>query len=138
MNRSNVMAEGLKKYQSVVDERIEEIKSNCLRLQKQTAYKESLESFSKSELAEVPEDVKKSWIDELTIKTFNEELQDVFPYIYKLVTERTAIEELGPDSFEAHGYQGSVEPRTLRYDLAGDFDKDRGVSEKDSEDKKIF
>jgi hypothetical protein len=136
MNRSNVMAEGLKKYQSVVDERIEEIKSNCLRLQKQTAYKESLESFSKSELAEVPEDVKKSWIDELTIKTFNEELQDVFPYIYKLVTERTAIEELGPDSFEAHGYQGSVEPRMLRYDLAGDFDQDRGVSEKDSEDIK--
>ena len=136
MNRSNVMAEGLKKYQSVVDERIEEIKSNCLRLQKQTAYKESFESFSKSELAEVPEDVKKSWIDELTIKTFNEELQDVFPYIYKLVTEKTAIEELGPDSFEAHGYQGGVEPRTLRYDLAGDFDQDRGVSEKDSEDIK--
>ena len=136
MNRSNVMAEGLKKYQSVVDERIEEIKSNCLRLQKQTAYKESFESFSKSELAEVPEDVKKSWIDELTIKTFNEELQDVFPYIYKLVTERTAIEELGPNSFEAHGYQGGVEPRTLRYDLAGDFDQDRGVSEKDSEDIK--
>ena len=136
MNRSNVMAEGLKKYQSVVDERIEEIKSNCLRLQKQSAYKESFESFSTSELAEVPEDIKKSWIDELTIKTFNEELQDVFPYIYKLISERTAIEELGPDSFEAHGYQGGVEARTLKYDLAGDYDRERGVSEKDAEDVK--
>jgi len=129
MNRSNVMAEGLKQYQSVVDERIEEIKSSCLKLQKQNNYKETFESYSKSELAEVPEDVKKSWIDELTIKTFNEELQDVFPYIYKLVSERTAIEELGPTSFEAHGYQGGVEPRTLKYDLVGDFDPENPISD---------
>ena len=131
MNRSSVMAEGLKQYQSVVDERIEEIKSSCLRLQKQSAYKESFESYSKSELAEVPEDVKQSWIDELTIKTFNEELQDVFPYIYKLVSERTAIEELGPTSFEAHGYQGGTESRTLRYDLVGDFDPENPVGDMD-------
>jgi uncharacterized protein YoaH (UPF0181 family) len=131
MNRSSVMAEGLKQYQSVVDERIEEIKSNCLKLQKQSAYKESFESYSKSELAEVPEDVKQSWIDELTIKTFNEELQDVFPYIYKLVSERTAIEELGPTSFEAHGYQGGTEPRSLKYDLVGDFDPENPVGDMD-------
>ena len=131
MNRSSVMAEGLKQYQSVVDERIEEIKSSCLKLQKQSAYKESFESYSKSELAEVPEDVKQSWIDELTIKTFNEELQDVFPYIYKLVSERTAIEELGPTSFEAHGYQGGTEPRTLKYDLVGDFDPENPVGDMD-------
>ena len=129
MNRSNVMAEGLKQYQSVVDERIEEIKTSCLKLQKQNNYKETFESYSKSELAEVPEDVKKSWIDELTIKTFNEELQDVFPYIYKLVSERTAIEELGPTSFEAHGYQGGVEPRTLKYDLVGDFNPEKPISD---------
>ena len=129
MNRSNVMAEGLKQYQSVVDERIEEIKTSCLKLQKQNAYKETFETYSKSELAEVPEDVKKSWIDELTIKSFNEELQDVFPYIYKLVSERTAIEELGPTSFEAHGYQGGVEPRTLKYDLVGDFDPENPISD---------
>lgn len=131
MNRSNVMAEGLKQYQSVVDERIEEIKTSCLKLQKQNAYKETFETYSKSELAEVPEDVKKSWIDELTIKSFNEELQDVFPYIYKLVSERTAIEELGPTSFEAHGYQGGVEPRTLKYDLVGDFNPEKPISDMD-------
>lgn len=131
MNRSNVMAEGLKQYQSVVDERIEEIKTSCLKLQKQNAYKETFETYSKSELAEVPEDVKKSWIDELTIKSFNEELQDVFPYIYKLVSERTAIEELGPTSFEAHGYQGGVEPRTLKYDLIGDFNPEKPISDMD-------
>ena len=131
MNRSSVMAEGLKQYQSVVDERIEEIKSSCLKLQKESAYKESFESYSKSELAEVPEDVKQSWIDELTIKTFNEELQDVFPYIYKLVSERTAIEELGPTSFEAHGYQGGTESRSLKYDLVGDFDPENPVGDMD-------
>jgi len=114
-----------------VDERIEEIKTSCLKLQKQNNYKESFEGYSKSELAEVPEDVKKSWIDELTIKTFNEELQDVFPYIYKLVSERTAIEELGPTSFEAHGYQGGTESRSLKYDLVGDFDPENPVGDMD-------
>ena len=90
------MAEGLKEYQSIVDERIETIKTECQKLQRATAYKETFENFQESTLEEVPEDIKKNWIDELTIKTFKEELQDVFPYIYKLVTEKTAVQSLDP------------------------------------------
>jgi hypothetical protein len=96
INRSNVMAEGLKEYQSIVDERIETIKTECQKLQRANAYKETFENFQESTLEEVPEDIKKNWIDELTIKTFKEELQDVFPYIYKLVTEKTAVQSLDP------------------------------------------
>ena len=47
----------------------------------------------------MPTDVAENWIDQLTIRQFNEELKDVFPYIYKLVSEKTVAEELGPDSF---------------------------------------
>jgi len=136
INRSNVMAEGLKEYQSIVDERIETIKTECQKLQRANAYKETFENFQESTLEEVPEDIKKNWIDELTIKTFKEELQDVFPYIYKLVTEKTAVQSLDPESFEAHGYQGGTEPRKYEYDLVGDFEPEKAVTDKDAMDVK--
>ena len=136
INRSNVMAEGLKEYQSIVDERIDTIKTECQKLQRATAYKETFENFQESTLEEVPEDIKKNWIDELTIKTFKEELQDVFPYIYKLVSEKTAIQSLDPESFEAHGYQGGTEPRKYEYDLAGDYEPEKAVTDKDAMDVK--
>ena len=136
MNRSNVMAEGLKEYQSIVDERIETIKTECQKLQRATAYKETFENFQESTLEEVPEDIKKNWIDELTIKTFKEELQDVFPYIYKLISEKTAVQSLDPESFEAHGYQGGTEPRKYEYDLAGDYEPEKAVTDKDAMDVK--
>jgi len=136
MNRSNVMAEGLKEYLNVIDERIEEIKSTAQKLQKESGYKAVKETHSDTVLEEVPEEVTKSWIDELTIKQFNEELKDVFPYIYNLVSEKTAIKNLNPEDFEleAQGYQGGTESRTLRFDVAGDYDPERPVSEKDAEE----
>ena len=48
-------------------------------------------------MEDVPADVKENWIDQLTIKQFNEELSDVFPYIYKLVSEATKATELTPE-----------------------------------------
>ena len=136
MNRSNVMAEGLKDYLNVIDERIEEIKTTAQKLQKESGYKSIKETHSATVLEEVPEEVSKNWIDELTIKQFNEELKDVFPYIYKLVSEKTSIKNLGPEDFEteAQGYQGGTESRTLRYDVAGDFDPESPVTEKDAEE----
>jgi hypothetical protein len=136
MNRSNVMAEGLKEYLSVIDERIEDIKHTAQKLQKESGYKSIKETHEESVLEEVPANVQKNWIDELTIKTFNEELQDVFPYIYKLVSERTAIKELRPQDFEteAHGYQGGAESRTIRVDMSGDFDPESPVSDKEAEE----
>ena len=136
MNRSNVMAEGLREYQSIVDERIDIIKNECLKLQRPTNYKETFENFKEADAVEVPEDIKKNWIDELTIKTFKEELQDVFPYIYKLVTEKTAVQDLDPESFEAHGYQGGTEARRYEYDLSGDYTPEEPVTEKDIEEIK--
>ena len=136
MNRSNVMAEGFREYQDIVDERIDIIKNECLKLQRPTNYKDTFENFKEADAVEVPEDIKKNWIDELTIKTFKEELQDVFPYIYKLVTEKTAVQNLDPESFEAHGYQGGTEARRYEYDLAGDYSPEEPVTEKDVEQVK--
>ena len=97
MGGSAVMAESLAGYMDVVKERITTVKKTIESLQKPAAYKEAFESFESPVLEDVPADVAENWIDQLTIKQFNEELKDVFPYIYKLVSEATKAVELGPD-----------------------------------------
>ena len=97
MNRSTVMAEGLSGYMDVVYDRIATVKKTVESLQKESSYKEFVENFEPKESVEVPEDVQSDWIDQLTIRQFNEELKGVFPYIYKLVSEASAVQELGPE-----------------------------------------
>jgi hypothetical protein len=100
MKRSSVMAESLAGYVDVVKERAANIKKEIQNLQKESFYKEAAESYEAPVLEDVPSDVAENWIDQLTIKQFNEELQDVFPYIYNLVSEATKAEELGPDQLD--------------------------------------
>lgn len=99
MGRSKVMAESLKEYTGVINDRITTVKKRIESLQKPNFYKEAYDTFEKPVFEEVPEDVKENWIDELTIRQFNEELKDVFPYIYKLIGENTRAKELGPEDF---------------------------------------
>lgn len=97
MNRSSVMAEGLSVYMDAVHERISTVKETIEKLQRENFYKETFENFEATIMEDVPEDVRENWIDQLTIRQFNEELQDVFPYIYKLVSQATLAEEIGPE-----------------------------------------
>lgn len=90
VNRSSVMAEGLSEYADIVGERIATVKKTIESIQKENRYKEMVETFINEDLQEVPQDVAENWIDQLTIKQFNEELQEVFPYIYKLISEKQA------------------------------------------------
>jgi hypothetical protein len=100
MGRSAVMAESLAGYMDIVKERILTVKKTVESLQKPAYYKETFETFNPPVLEDVPSDVAENWIDELTIKQFNEELQDIFPYIYKLVSEATRAEEITPENLE--------------------------------------
>lgn len=96
VGRSAVMAESLEGYMDIVKERITTVKKTIDHLQRPAFYKETFEGFVKPVFEEVPDDVKENWIDELTIRQFNEELQDIFPYIYNLVKEGTKTKQLGP------------------------------------------
>lgn len=89
VGRSSVMAEGLSGYLLPVNERLEEIKKTISNLQKESSYKAAFENFEKPVFEEVPNDVAENWVDQLTIKQFNEELKDVFPFVYRLVSEAT-------------------------------------------------
>jgi hypothetical protein len=99
MGRSTVMAETLDQYSDVLKQRVSEVRKEISNLQKPSYYAEAVENFVAAEAVEVPEEVAENWIDQLTIKQFNEELKDVFPYVYKLVGEATKAQELGPEDF---------------------------------------
>jgi hypothetical protein len=124
MGRSAVMAESLKDYVDVVKERANYIKKEITNLQKSNHYKQAFESFEAPILEDVPVDVAENWIDQLTIKQFNEELKDVFPYIYKLVSEATKAKELGVDdliSEEQPADSYMVKPGDTIYGIAKRF-----------------
>ena len=97
MNRGGVMAESLAGYVDTVNERVTELKKTVEKLQRENFYRETFDSFEQTILEEVPTDVAENWIDQLTIRQFNEELKGVFPYIYRLVSEATKAKMVGPD-----------------------------------------
>jgi hypothetical protein len=103
MGRSSVMAEGLSGYLDAVHERIDVVRTTIRGLQRENFYKETFANFEVPVMEDVPEDVAENWIDQLTIRQFNEELKDVFPYIYRLVSEHTKAKELGPDDLLGEG-----------------------------------
>jgi hypothetical protein len=104
MNRSSVMAEGLAGYMDVVNERLVAVKKTVESLQRKAYYTETFANFETTVLEEVPEDVSNTWIDELTIRQFNEELKGVFPYVYNLVKEANKIEEVDLSSLSLDDY----------------------------------
>jgi len=97
MGRSAVMAESLSGYMDVVKERIITVRKTIESLQKPKFYAETIAAFEKPMMEDVPTDVAENWVDQLTIRQFNEELKDVFPYIYNLVSEANKAKELGPE-----------------------------------------
>lgn len=108
MGRSSVMAEGLGEYMGVIKERVADIKKKLNKLQRESFYKREFENFSESSLTEVPEDVQEDWIAQLTVNQFNEELKDVFPYIYKLIGENS-IKEINVDKVGESNYPDGMD-----------------------------
>lgn len=98
VDRNSMVSEAMGNIQTKVYERIDQVKKEIRSLQNQSYYESFAESFVVNDAKEIPEDVVNDWIDRLTIRSFNEELKNVFPYIYKLVGEEVApIKELTPD-----------------------------------------
>jgi hypothetical protein len=95
VGRSRVMAEGLSQYMDIIEGRAKDVKKELESIQKSNGYANI--NYESVVLEDVPDDVKTNWIDELTIRQFNEDLKDVFPYIYRLIGEGTKAQELGPD-----------------------------------------
>lgn len=98
VDRNEMVSEAMGAIQNKVYERIDQVKKEIRNLQNRSYYENFAESFVAKDAQEIPEDVVNDWIDRLTIRTFNEELKNVFPYIYKLVGEEVdTIKELTAD-----------------------------------------
>lgn len=98
VDRNEAISETMGSISSKVNDRINEVKKEIRSLQSASYYKQFSESFTEVETTEIPEEIVNDWIDRLTIRSFNEELKNVFPYIFKLVGESDIpIKELTAD-----------------------------------------
>lgn len=102
VTRQPMIAETMSPITTKVIERIEEIKKEIQHLQRPSFYESFVEGFEEKEEQLIPEDLVNNLVDRLTIRTFNEELKAVFPYIYKLIDEsELPIRDINPDELIA-------------------------------------
>lgn len=87
VERNDTISENMGSIHSKVLERIDQVKKEIYNLQHPSRYELFAESFKESLAKEIPEDIMNDWVDRLTIRSFNEELKNVFPYIFRLVDE---------------------------------------------------
>jgi hypothetical protein len=130
IGRSSVMAETLGGYKDIVKSRVNEVKKEIMGLQKASYYKEAIAKFTPPLIEDVPDDVSENWIDQLTIKQFNEELTDIFPYIYRLVGEASKAKEVSYDDLVAE-----AKPDFLDVDKDGDKKEPFKKAVKDKKNK---
>jgi hypothetical protein len=130
IGRSSVMAETLGGYKDIVKGRVTEVKKEIIGLQKAAYYQEAIAKFTPALIEDVPDEVSENWIDQLTIKQFNEELTDIFPYIYRLVGEATKAKELSYDDLVAE-----AKPDFLDMDKDGDKKEPMKKAVKDKKSK---
>ena len=98
VSRTPVVSESMSAVNDKVIERIDQVKKEIHQLQQSKHYESFAESFSPYKAKEIPEEIMLDWVDRLTVRSFKEELKDVFPYIYKLVDEsEIPTKELDPD-----------------------------------------
>ena len=103
VGRNSGLAESMGDITNKVFERIESIKKQVHSLQRKSYYEQFAESFEVKESQEIPETTMNDWIERLTIRTFNEDLKSVFPYIFKIIGESDipVIEVTGDTDFDS-------------------------------------
>jgi hypothetical protein len=118
VDRNEMVSEAMGEINSKVYERIDQVKKEIHSLQNVNYYKTFAESWTDPEEVLIPEDVVNDWVDRLTIRSFNEELKNVFPYIFKLVGENVApVKEIMPSDLFA-----DIEEET-QYDPVKEIDE---------------
>lgn len=123
VERNDTISEAMGSVTSKVMERIDSIKKEIHRLQSPSNYKEFAEAFTENEEISIPEEVMNDWIDRLTVRSFNEELKNVFPYIFKLVDETDIpVKEIGVDDLVETSEDSELEagqkevPEVVKYE----------------------
>ena len=102
VSRNVTLSEAMGGITDRVSERIEQVKREVFGLQRKAYYEAFAESFEARTDEMIPEEIMSDFIDRLTIRTFNEDLRQAFPYIFRLVDEsEVPVKELTPDDLLA-------------------------------------
>jgi hypothetical protein len=113
VSRQEQLSEAMANVTGRVLDRIEEIKETINKLQRPAYYESFVESFQEQEETMIPEEIQNDLIDRLTVRTFNEELKAVFPYIYKFVDEsELPVVDLSADDLLDEVFDGDKEEGT--------------------------
>ena len=98
VGRNSTLGEAMGGITDRVSERIEQVKKEVFGLQRKAYYESFAESFEARTDEMIPEEIMTDFIDRLTIRTFNEDLRQAFPYIFRLVDEsEIPVKELSAD-----------------------------------------
>jgi hypothetical protein len=118
---------------------MDSIKKEIHSLQSPRYYGEFRESFVSKQKKEIPEDILNDWIDRLTIRSFNEELKTVFPYIYSLVDESDVpVKELDADDLLGETNYESYAEETYSDDVLEFSQFENAINSIVSEDDDLF
>ena len=105
VGRQTQISEAMGSVTDKVLERIETVKKQINQLQRSSYYESFVESFQESEDQIIPEDIMNDWVDRLTVRTFNEEMKSVFPYLYNILeSTELPIYEINPDDLLGETY----------------------------------
>jgi hypothetical protein len=133
VSRQEQVSEAMGSVTDRVLERIDQIKETIHKLQRPAYYESFVEAFEEQEEQMIPEEIQNDLIDRLTIRTFNEELKAVFPYIYKFVDEsELPVLELGVDDLLDEVFDGDKETGTTH--KGGKVTKKDGVTRHEKTD----
>jgi hypothetical protein len=113
VSRQSQISEAMGDVTSRVIERIDLVKKEIVSLQRPAYYQQFAESFTAKEDRVIPENIMNDWIDRLTVRTFNEEMKTVFPFLYNIIDEsELPVCELSSDYFldekAPKGWEGTV------------------------------
>lgn len=125
VGRNQALGEAMGDITSKVMERIEEVKHEIHSLQRPAYYSHFAENFEARTAQVIPEEIMNDWIDRLTIRTFNEEMKSVFPFIYNLVGENNLpVKELSADDLLGEEYEEDTYQEKLKDSIESQFERE--------------
>jgi hypothetical protein len=133
VTRQEQVSEAMGSVTNKVLERIEAVKKEVHNLQRGSFYEAFAESFNEAEERIIPEEIMNDWVDRLTVRTFNEELKGVFPYLYNIVDEsELPIREIDADDLLDEAFGKEALSKRLKKQGFGDSDYwEKGKKEKE-------
>lgn len=135
VNRQAQVSEAMGNVTDRVLDRIDQIKETIHKLQRPAYYEAFVESFEEQEELMIPEEITNDLINRLTIRTFNEDLKAVFPYIYKFIDESELdVIEVSPDELLSDAYNPNSAGATHARELKAHHRKDLETKAKDGDE----